>query len=169
MSTSAKRPTADAARPGPPTVVRITVGVVLAIIVAMVACTQVAQTSGAAAGPAPADVLPAGFPVPAGAQIVSEAAAEPGAGVVTLTVPAAGEELVAFYREHLPRSGWITEPWEGTNPYGQATQGLVITRDGEEGALSVTDDEDGRAIVQINLNQPVSPTEPGASMSGGSS
>jgi hypothetical protein len=167
MSSSAKRPTTTESA-GPPTVVRITLGVILAIVVAMVACSQLGSPSGAASGPAPADVLPAGFAVPAGAQVVSQGAAEPGAGVITLQVPATADAVVAFYREHLPKSGWITEPWEGTNPYGQATQGLVLNKDGKEGALSVTDGEDGTATVQINLNQPISPTEPSASMSGGS-
>ena len=168
MSTSAKRPAA--ARPGPPLVVRVTLGVILAIIVAIVAATQLDSSSGAAtSGPAPADVLPAGFPVPADAQLVDQGAGDPGAGVVTLTVPGTAAEVVAFYADELPSAGWTTEPWEGTNPYGQATSGLVLRQDGEEGALSATDGENGRVLVQINLHQPVSPTEPSASMGGGAS
>jgi hypothetical protein len=168
MSSSAKRPTPAAESAGAPTVVRLTLGVILAILVAMVACSQLGSESGEASGPAPADVLPAGFAIPAGAQVVSQGEAEPGSGVITLQVPATADDLVTFYRQHLPKSGWITEPWEGTNPYGQATQGLVLNNDGKEGALSVTDGEDGTATVQINLNQPISPTAPSASMSGGS-
>lgn len=173
MSSSAKRPAA-AEHSGPPLVVRITLGVILAIVVAMVACTQMASGSGAeSSGPAPADVLPAGFPIPHQAEVVDQGAelpeGAPDAGVVTLSVPGGSEAIVDFYRERLPEGGWRTEPWEGTDPYGQAAQGLVINRDGEEGALSVTAGEDGRSTVQINLHQPVSPTEPGMSMSGGGS
>ena len=170
MSTSAKRPAAAAAQAGPPPVVRVTLGVILAIIVAIVAATQLGSSSGAAtSGPAPADLLPDGFPVPAEAHVVDQGAAAPGAGVVTMTVPGTAAEVVAFYAEQLPSAGWTTEPWEGTNPYGQATEGLVLNKDGKEGALSATDGENGRALVQINLHQPVSPTEPSASMSGGGS
>ena len=165
MSTSARRPAAAGSPTTPPTVVRITLGVILAIIVAMVACSQVAPSS-RADGPAPADVLPAGFPVPADAQVVGQAVEQPAAGVVTLSVPATPDELIAFYEEHLPESGWTTDPWEGTNPFGQPAQGLVITKDGDEGALSITQAEDGRATVEINLVQPVSPTEGGAGMGG---
>lgn len=169
MTTSAKRPAAAVEHTGPPPVVRIALGVVLAIVVAMAACTQMASGSGVTSGPAPADVLPAGFPVPHQAQVVDQGGSDPGAGVITLSVPGTPEDVVAFYRERLPEAGWRTDPWEGTDPYGQATQGLVITNDDEEGALSVTAGEDGHAIVQINLNQPVSPTEAGAGTSGGAS
>ena len=166
MSTSAKRP-AVMAGTAPPTVLRLTLGVILAIIVTVVAATQLGSSSGAVtSGPAPADVLPAGFPVPADAQVVGQGAGEPGAGVITMTVPGTAADVVAFYTDQLPSAGWTTEPWEGTNPYGQATSGLVLRQDGKEGALSATDGEDGRVLVQINLNQPVSPTEGGHSMSG---
>lgn len=169
MSSSARRPAAATARTAPPTVVRITLGVILAIIVAMVACTHVAQSTGAAAGPEPADVLPAGFPVPANAELLTQGVGDPSAGVITLSVEAPAEDVVAFYADQLPSAGWITEPWEGTDPYGAPTRGLVLRKDGDEGALSATDGDDGRSIVQINLNQPVSPTEPTMGMSGGSS
>lgn len=166
MSTSAKRPAA-AEHTGPPPVVRLTLGVILVIIVAIVAATQLGSSSGAApSGPAPADILPAGFPVPADAQVVDQGVSDPGAGVITMTVPGTAAEVVAFYADQLPSAGWTTEPWEGTNPYGQQTSGLVLRQDGKEGALSATDGEDGRALVQINLNQPVSPTEGGHPMSG---
>ena len=169
MTTSAKRPAA-AARTAPPPVVRVTLGVILAIIVAIVAATQLGASSGAAtSGPAPADVLPEGFPVPAEAQVVDQGVDEPAAGAITMTVPGTAAEVVAFYADQLPSAGWTTEPWEGTNPYGQATRGLILNNDGKEGALSATDGEDGRALVQINLNQPVSPTEPGAWLKGGAS
>lgn len=167
MSTSAKRPAAASAPATPPAVVKITLGVIVAILLAVVACTQMAQGTDAASGRSPADVLPAAFPVPDGAQVVDQGIREPGAGVVTLSVSGTAEDVVAFYDEQLPAAGWTTEPWEGTNPYGEATRGLILRKDGEEGALSATDGEDGRTTVQINLNQPVSPTESGGGMGAG--
>lgn len=166
MSSSTKRPAAATAT-APVRAVQITLGVIVAIIVAMVACSQVASSSGSP-GPAPADVLPAGFPVPANAEVIPQGGGEPGTGVVTLSVPGAADDVVDFYAEYLPKAGWTTQPWDGTDPYGEVATGLIINRDGEEGALSATDAGDGRSMVQINLNQPVSPTEPGASMDGGS-
>lgn len=168
MSSSAKRPSAAPASSAPPAVVKITLGVIAAIILVMVAAAQVGGSSGAAAGPAPADVLPAEFPVPADAQVVSQGGVEPGAGVITLSVPATAEALVAFFQEGLAQAGWTTEPWEGTDPYGDATRGLILSRDDEQGALSITEGDDGRSTVQVNLNQPVTPTEGGAGMHHGS-
>lgn len=168
MSTSAKRPTPASARTAPPAVVQITLGVILAIIVAMVACTQVAPSTDAPAGPAPAEVLPAGFPIPDGAQLMTDGIGDPGAGVVTLSVEGSVADVVAFYGEQLPSAGWTTEPWEGTDPFGDQTSGLILRKEGDEGALAVTAADDGRSTVQINLNQPVSPSEPSHSMGGGS-
>lgn len=147
---------------------RITLGVILAIIVTMVACTQVAPNSGTATGPAPADVLPEDVPVPAGAELMTQGTPDPAAGVITLSVEGSAEDVVSFYAERLPSLGWTTTPWSGTNPFGEQTSGLILRKDGAEAALSVTGGADGRTTVHINLNQPVSPTEPGAAMGGGS-
>ena len=150
----------------PPALIKITLGVLLAIIVAMVTCSQATAPAGSAGGPPPAEVLPEGFPVPAGAQVINGDVAGPG-GVVTLRVPDDAEGVVSFYADRLPDSGWTLEEWDGTDPFGDATQGFILTREDEAGALSVKANEDGTSQVQVNMNQPVSPTEGGGHGMGG--
>jgi hypothetical protein len=150
----------------PPALIKITLGVLLAIIVAMVTCSQANTPAGSAAGPPPAEVLPEGFPIPAGAQVINGDVAGPG-GVVTLRVPDDPESVVSFYAERLPESGWTLEEWNGTDPFGDSTKGFVLTREDENGALSVKANDDGTSQVQVNMNQPVSPSEGGGHGMGG--
>ena len=143
----------------PPALIKITLGVVVAIMLAMVMCSQ--ADSGTTGGESPAAALPEGFPVPGGAALLPDGA-DP-KGVVTFTAPGNAEDVVAFYGAELPKDGWSVEEWSGTDPFGDASQGYIITRDDEAGALSVKDTEQG-ARVEVNMNQPVSPSEGGMEM-----
>jgi hypothetical protein len=135
---------------------KITLGVMVAILAVMGACaTQAAQTE--SPGPSAAEVLPADFPVPPDAQVLEGAGGAN--GVVTLSVAASVEDVVDFYAAQLPDAGWKADPWEGTNPHGEAARGFILTRGEETAALSVTQAPDERSLVEINMHQPVTPTE----------
>lgn len=109
----------------------------------------------AATGQLP-DHFPARFPMPENAQVVSTG------DVVLLRIADQPEEVANYYERALPAAGWdIIDRWQGTDPHGEPTFGLVVDQAGETGALSFTPTEDNGVLVRINLSQPtVTPFSP---------
>src|SRR3712207_6787780 len=97
---------------------------VLAAVMAVLLLGCSAGTAGTPAqaqGPAPAELLPDGFPIPADAQVLQAPGGVGGRGVVTLGVPAPTGEILAFFEKELPSQDWELDPWEGTDPFGNPT------------------------------------------------
>lgn len=94
--------------------------------------------------------LPDGFPVPPGAAEVS------GGDAVAVRVPDLTVEAVDdFYRQRLPATGWeVVGDWDGVDPQGRPTDGMMIQRGEEEGAIALIDEGSGSVLVQVNLRQP---------------
>lgn len=96
-----------------------------------------------------AGAVPAGFPVPADAQLQSAG------DVVAFSVPGRLAEVEAFFGNRLPPAGWaVQDTWEGTDPHGLATKGFMLEHEGETGAISFTPQQDGRVLVHLNMSQP---------------
>ena len=125
-----------------------------------------AGTPAQAGVPAPAEVLPDGFPIPADAQVLQAPGGVDGRGVVTLGVPGAPGDILAFYERELPPHDWELEAWKGTDPFGRPTDGFILQRGEETAALSVTAGDDDLVRVQLNFAQPEL-SKPGEGHGGG--
>lgn len=92
------------------------------------------------------DHFPEDFPVP---EQVVPAGRGDAAGFAVEDDP---EAVLTSYRRALEDGGWeLGEDWEGLDPQGRETAGLIFFRDGWNGALAVSEGEEYPSVVRITL------------------
>lgn len=130
-------------------------GTALAIGLSLGACSP-AEPGTPAVAHLPSSI-PEDFPLPPGAEF------EGGGDDFTIRVPGfTVPETMAFYHRELPKADWqIEDHWQGEDPRGLPTSGMVIEHGEHLGAIALTGHDD-EVVVRINLRQPtVRETETG--------